>query len=128
MLNTRMITQEVEYFDPTSLQEALHLLDRYGGDAKVIAGGTDLLVQMKLETVWSKVLISIKKIPELQILADGKGRSGAQHRLADDGRRLLHVGEAALEVVEAPVALGLLRLLDRVEDPLLLLRAISCWK
>ena len=36
-----------EYFAPRSLEEAIGLLDKYGKQAKVLAGGTDLIVQMK---------------------------------------------------------------------------------
>jgi carbon-monoxide dehydrogenase medium subunit len=35
-----------EYIRPGSLQEALRLLDELGSDAKVLAGGTDLLVKL----------------------------------------------------------------------------------
>ena len=34
------------YLRPTRLDEALDLLDRYGGQARVIAGGTDVLVEL----------------------------------------------------------------------------------
>jgi len=78
MTNSRIISNEFEFFEPAAMEEALHLLDRYGKDAKVIAGGTDLLVQMKLETCSPKVLISIGKLPELKVLEDGdKARIGA---------------------------------------------------
>lgn len=38
-----------DYFCPTSVQEACELLSKYGADAKVIAGGTDLMVQIRDE-------------------------------------------------------------------------------
>ena len=35
------------YLQPTSVSDAVSLLTKYGGQARVIAGGTDLLYQMK---------------------------------------------------------------------------------
>ncbi len=84
MVNTRIITQEIEYFEPGNIQEALELLDRYGPDAKIIAGGTDLLVQLKLKTVSPRFLISVRKIPELNIIENGTSlRIGAAVLLCD---------------------------------------------
>jgi carbon-monoxide dehydrogenase medium subunit len=78
MANTRILVQEFECFDPETLKDAVSLLDRYGSDAKVIAGGTDLLVQMKQETICPRYLINVRKIPELnRIVENGKTRIGA---------------------------------------------------
>ena len=49
MTNTRILMQEFDYFSPTTLPEALHFLEEHSDEAKVMAGGTDLLVQMKQE-------------------------------------------------------------------------------
>jgi len=35
-----------EFLKPASLEEGLALLEKYGGKAKVLAGGTDLLVNL----------------------------------------------------------------------------------
>lgn len=72
MVNTRILKQAFEYFEPRTIQESLRLLDQYGGDAKVIAGGSDLLVQMKHETVNPKYLINISKIPDLNYIKDNE--------------------------------------------------------
>ena len=55
-----------EYYSPATLSEALELLERYGEDAKIIAGGTDLLVSMRDRLLKPKNLIDIKKIPDLR--------------------------------------------------------------
>jgi CO/xanthine dehydrogenase FAD-binding subunit len=39
--------KNVEYLAPRSLNQALDILDRHGEQANVLAGGTDLIVQMK---------------------------------------------------------------------------------
>jgi probable selenate reductase FAD-binding subunit len=54
------------YLRPETLAEALRALDDYAGDARVLAGGTDLLVSMKDGTANPKYLIDIKHIPELR--------------------------------------------------------------
>ena len=40
-----------EYLAPSNIQEAIELLERFDGKAKIIAGGTDLLVQMRKKTI-----------------------------------------------------------------------------
>lgn len=55
-----------EYLEPQSVTEACRLLAQYGGDAKVFAGGAHLTILMKQGLYQPKVLINIKKIPELR--------------------------------------------------------------
>jgi carbon-monoxide dehydrogenase medium subunit len=50
----------VEYFTPKTIEEACQLLLRYKGEAKIIAGGTDLVVHMKRKKVLTKHIINIK--------------------------------------------------------------------
>jgi carbon-monoxide dehydrogenase medium subunit len=59
-----------EYYAPTSLPEALGLLAKYDGKAKVFAGGTDLLVSMKKREILPEHLISLKGIVELKGIHD----------------------------------------------------------
>lgn len=54
---------------PSSLNEALTLLDQYQESAKLLAGGTDLLIELRQRLQQPKVLIDIKRIPELQTIA-----------------------------------------------------------
>lgn len=84
MVNTRLLTQEPEYLEPATIQEAVQLLERHGPNAKLIAGGTDLLVQMKLERAHPTCLISLKNIPGLQFIGNGSTlRIGAATLLRD---------------------------------------------
>lgn len=50
---------------PTSPEEVVSLLDRHGADAKLCAGGTDLLPNVKHELVSPKVVISLARVPSL---------------------------------------------------------------
>lgn len=54
-----------EYFAPMTLEDACSLLSKYGGEARVLAGGTDLLVKMKHRRMLPSYLISIKNVPDL---------------------------------------------------------------
>ena len=72
-----------EYLKPTSVKEALQLLDQYGEKAKLIAGGTDLMVQWKKKILSPDYLISLRNVPELHVIeydADLKIGAGTTHR------------------------------------------------
>ncbi len=73
MANTHIVSQEFAYHEPRSLAVAVSLLQTHGSSAKVLAGGTDLLVQMKLGKVQPQHLVYISKIPELRFLIEGEG-------------------------------------------------------
>ncbi|MGQ9787857.1 MAG: FAD binding domain-containing protein [Candidatus Hadarchaeaceae archaeon] len=81
----RAILCDFEYFEPVNISEAVSLLQKYGDDAKIIAGGTDLLVDIKEEKIKPKFLVSVMKIPDLRcIVEDGMELSiGAATTLAE---------------------------------------------
>ena len=62
--------KEFDYLKPATLSEAISH-NQYRGQAKIFAGGTDLLVQMKHWQVTPKCLINIKGIPDLTRSLDG---------------------------------------------------------
>ena len=66
---------EFEYLKPKTLNEALELLNKYGEEAKILAGGTDLIVDMRMRAKEPKYVIDIKGIEELHVLKyeEGKG-------------------------------------------------------
>jgi carbon-monoxide dehydrogenase medium subunit len=69
----------MRYEAPNSLEEAVALLAAEGGGARVLAGGTDLLVQLRTELVSPELIVDIKRIPEVrEIREEGGGfRIGA---------------------------------------------------
>jgi CO/xanthine dehydrogenase FAD-binding subunit len=78
MINTHILAQEFDYLEPKTIEEAVQSLAKHGKKAKVIAGGTDLLVKMKMGEVHPEVLINISRIPALRYLIEDKGiRMGA---------------------------------------------------
>ncbi len=70
-----MTIRSFEYHAPRSLKEALSLLENHRGEAKVLAGGTDLVVQMKDGRARPAVIVDAKKIPELNRLEWNDGKS-----------------------------------------------------
>jgi 4-hydroxybenzoyl-CoA reductase subunit beta len=74
-----------EHLEPESLAEAVAMLAEHAGQAKPIAGGTELLVSMKQRLVAPDYLVNLKGIAELDFIAeeDGGLRVGALTRLAD---------------------------------------------
>ena len=85
MVNTKILTQEFDYHRPASLAEAFELLAEYGDAAKVIAGGTDVVPQLKYEKIAPKHLVTLMKISGLSdIHEDSDGLNiGACARLRD---------------------------------------------
>lgn len=58
-----MLLPKFEYHEPTTLEETLELLMELGGNAKVLAGGTDLLVKMKQKIDKPRHVISVARVP-----------------------------------------------------------------
>jgi carbon-monoxide dehydrogenase medium subunit len=103
-----MIPPRFEYFAPSSVDEAVQLLDRFAGEAKVLAGGQSLLPVMKLRLAEPKALVDINRIPDLSyIREDGKSlRIGAITRTNDlNDSELIHnrypiLSDAAHEIAD----------------------------
>src|SRR6185436_11760936 len=70
-----MFPTEFQYFAPTSVAEAINLLQQHGDDAKLLAGGHSLLPAMKLRLAQPGVLVDIGKIGELKRLTVNGGVS-----------------------------------------------------
>lgn len=69
---------------PTSIGEAVQLLAAEGGAARLLAGGTDLLVDMKLGTLRPPAIVNLKRIRGLDRIepVDGGTRIGALARIS----------------------------------------------
>jgi 2-furoyl-CoA dehydrogenase FAD binding subunit len=57
-----------EYFNPQSVQETIELLNRYGDEAKIIAGGQSLVPMMNFRLARPEILIDINAIKELEYI------------------------------------------------------------
>jgi len=72
-----------EYYAPTSVDEALAQLTKYGYDAKLLAGGQSLIPMMNFRLAQPSVLIDLNNIPELAYIRpdeDGGVLLGAMSR------------------------------------------------
>ncbi len=63
----------MRYEAPDSVEGAVALLAGATGDARVLAGGTDLLVQMRADILDPDLIVDIKKISETRTVAEEKG-------------------------------------------------------
>ncbi len=72
-----MYVPDFDYHAPATLDEACALLAGLGSDAKVLAGGTDVLSRMKNELIAPKALVSLKNIPGLDGITYDPGRGVA---------------------------------------------------
>jgi len=74
-----------DYLEPKSLKEACGLLDGHPDDAKLIAGGTALVIWMRMGLLHPTVIVSLEKIPDFNYIRyderDGlRIGAGARHR------------------------------------------------
>lgn len=58
------------YAAPATVEAAVSLLGTATGDARIMAGGTDVLVQLHMDTIDPDLLVDIKRIPELRRIED----------------------------------------------------------
>jgi carbon-monoxide dehydrogenase medium subunit len=71
---------DIQYVSPRTLDEAVSAFAAAGSAARILAGGTDLLVQMRSGAVKPGLIVDIKKIAEMTAIeetADGGFRVGA---------------------------------------------------
>ena len=54
-----------EYYNPTTVEEALSHLANFGYDAKVLAGGQSLIPMMNFRLAQPSVLVDLNSIPDL---------------------------------------------------------------
>jgi carbon-monoxide dehydrogenase medium subunit len=63
----------MRYAAPETLQSAVNLLAGVNGDARVLAGGTDLLVQIRSDVLDPELIVDIKKIPDTRSMTEERG-------------------------------------------------------
>jgi CO/xanthine dehydrogenase FAD-binding subunit len=57
-----------DYHRPESLEEALELLADLGGEARILAGGTDLLAKLRSRSLRATHLVSLRRVEELAVI------------------------------------------------------------
>lgn len=81
--------QPFAYTAPTTVKEAVEILTKHGNKARPLAGGTDLLVQIRGGRFNLDAVVDIKKIPELNNLSNDSnslniGAAVPCHRIYED--------------------------------------------
>lgn len=103
------------YARPETLDEAIGLLEEYGPDASLLAGGTDLVLGLRGGWITPKVVVDLKRIPELGPAiedVDGGVSVSASTVMADivgDGRMQRHFPA----LVEAADVVGSIQIRNR---------------
>ncbi|MCP5149630.1 MAG: xanthine dehydrogenase family protein subunit M [Ectothiorhodospiraceae bacterium] len=97
----------LEYQAPASVDDAVGLLARFQGDARVLAGGTDLLVQLRSGRLKPGLVVDVKHIPEMREIKDAGDHFwvGGAVSCAELGEHEV-IGAAWPGVVEASELIG----------------------
>jgi CO/xanthine dehydrogenase FAD-binding subunit len=93
-----MLSREVEminqrYLFPKTVRECIEELERYSGEARIIAGGTDLVLAIQREEHQPFVLLDITRIAELEGIVE----EGGEMRL---GARVTHCDCASSPLIQ----------------------------
>lgn len=78
-----------KYFEPTTVEECCQILKQYGLDAKILAGGTDIVPRLKNKTLRPKAIIGIWNIPNIDAVVVSKdglelGAAAQLHKISLD--------------------------------------------
>jgi aerobic carbon-monoxide dehydrogenase medium subunit len=86
-----MIPPAFEYLRPTTIPEAISLLQQYGDDAKILSGGQSLIPMMKFRIARPAYLVDINRISGLSYIKEEGGflKIGGLTREADVETSLL---------------------------------------
>jgi aldehyde:ferredoxin oxidoreductase len=90
-----------EYFQPSSLTELLRQLDKFSGKGRIMAGGTDLVPQLKARQIPApEYIFDIENLDDLNYIGDEqefiKIGSTVKHRILNDQ------GQFAGDILEGP--------------------------
>jgi len=80
-----MLLPQFEYHEPKTLSEACEIMAELSGRAKALAGGTDLIVNMKKKLIRPEHLVCVDRVDELKGIeaSEGRVRIGACEKVAD---------------------------------------------
>ncbi len=106
-----MIPANFEYFAPTTIEEALRLMDQHGENAKILSGGHSLIPVLKLRLASPGVIIDIGRIAELKAINAGGptisiGANATHGEIAANADIKIHcplLGETAAQIGDQQV-------------------------
>ena len=62
-----------EVYKPKTLDEALYLLDKYSENSEIIAGGTDIVIDLRNSKIAPDIMIDITSIPDISHIIERDG-------------------------------------------------------
>ena len=65
-----MITEEIDFYAPSTMEEALELLAEHGYEAKVLGGGMSLMPTMNLGLARPTVVVSLNHVAGFDTITD----------------------------------------------------------
>jgi CO/xanthine dehydrogenase FAD-binding subunit len=98
--------KKFDYHQPETLKDAYSLMEKSKGQAKYIAGGTDLIVNIKNRVIQPDALISLKRIKELTGISQNKDVVMGSMTLLRDIERDSHIGQDYPALAQAVNALS----------------------
>lgn len=57
--------KDLSYLRPTSLAEALEILNRFGSEARLLTGGTDLIVKLQKHLIHPGAIVDLKRVSDI---------------------------------------------------------------
>lgn len=107
-----MILPHFEYLEPTTVLEALSMLDNYRDRVKIIAGGTELINHLKLRLISPDYVMNIRKLRDLGGIVEQEqsiviGANVSVNEIRDSPLlqdKYQAIAEAALQVAAPPLA------------------------
>jgi len=68
-----MIPKEFEYYDPHNIEEVINLLEKYGEEAKILAGGQSLMPLLKMRILSPRCVVDINRVNQLKYIREEEG-------------------------------------------------------
>ncbi|MDO9230176.1 MAG: FAD binding domain-containing protein [Syntrophales bacterium] len=101
-----------QYLEPSTVLEALSMLDTYRDTVQIIAGGTEVVNRLKLRLISPDYLMDIKKLPDLGGIAEHEqsiviGANVSLNEIRDSSLlqdKYKAIAEAAFQVAAPPLA------------------------
>lgn len=105
--NSHILVHRFGYLRPATLADAIYALGQHGENASVLAGGTNLIVDMKLDRASPEVVVDLGGLPELAGITEEAGtiRIGAMTPIRKLATSTL-LWEKATALAEAAAAFG----------------------
>ncbi|MGI9951042.1 FAD binding domain-containing protein [Moorellaceae bacterium AZ2] len=100
-----------DYYRPRTIDEALKILAAHNGEARIIAGGTDLVLDLKNKSKQARYLVDIRSIEGMGVIEEKGGKiylgAGVTHSQAANSQL---IREKATALAEAAAQVGSLQI------------------